>query len=61
MLISTDQPVESLSRTWFFLPRMLAPEALVLFSQTNGPDAAWRPMSLSEIKSLGAEPRRRAA
>lgn len=61
IVISSDEPAESLGRIWFFLPRMLAPGALVLFSQTGEPNRTWRPMSLAEIQSLGAAPRRRAA
>jgi hypothetical protein len=59
--ISSDQPPESLGRIWFFLPRMLAPGAVVFFSQTGDENRTWRPMSLAEIQSLGAVPRRRAA
>jgi hypothetical protein len=59
--ISCEQPLESLGRMWFFLPRMLAPQAVVLFSRPTDEDRIWRPLPLAEIQSLGAEPRRRAA
>jgi hypothetical protein len=61
IVISSDEPAESLGRIWFFLPRMLAPGALVLFSQSSEPNRTWRPLSLAEIQSLGSVPRRRAA
>jgi hypothetical protein len=61
VVISSEQPLESLGRMWFFLPRMLAPQAVVLCSQTTDEKRIWRPVSLAEIQSFGAEPRRRAA
>jgi hypothetical protein len=61
IVVSSDEPPESLGRIWFFLPRMLAPGAMVLFSRTGEANRAWREMSLKEIKSLGGAHRRRAA
>jgi hypothetical protein len=61
VVIALDQPLETLGRLWIFLPRMLAANAIVLLSQAADQSAAWRPMSLAEIQSLGTEPRRRAA
>jgi predicted O-methyltransferase YrrM len=61
VVIDSHQPLESLGRIWFFLPRMLAPQAIVLATQPTGERRTWRPLPLAEIHSLGAEPRRRAA
>ncbi len=61
VVIDSHQPLESLGRIWFFLPRMLAPQAIALAAQTTGERRTWRPLPLAEIHSLGAEPRRRAA
>lgn len=61
LVISSEEPPESLGRIWYFLPRMLAPGAVVLFSRTGEANRTWREMSLKEIKSLGGGHRRRAA
>ncbi|HKD36418.1 MAG TPA: class I SAM-dependent methyltransferase, partial [Pirellulales bacterium] len=61
IVISSEEPPESLGRIWFFLPRMLAPGAVVLFSRIGEANRAWREISLKEIKSLGVGHRRRAA
>ena len=56
VVISSEQPLESLGRMWFFLPRMLAPQAVVLFSRSTDENPTWRSLSLAEIQSLGADP-----
>jgi hypothetical protein len=61
VVIDSQQSLESLGRIWFFIPRMLAHQAIVLAAQTTGERRTWRPLSLAEIQAFGAEPRRRAA
>jgi hypothetical protein len=61
VVIAHQQRLESLGRIWFFLPRMLAPQAVVLLSRTTDERRTWQPLSLAEIQSLAADPRRRAA
>jgi hypothetical protein len=61
VVIDAQEPLESLGRIWFFLPRMLAPQAIVLASHSTDQRRSWRRLPLAEIQSLGIEPRRRAA
>ncbi len=69
VLFTGDGPIENFGRAWFFLPRMLAPNAIVLLSGTDGAAAPgdastaapWRVLSHAEIQSLATCPRRRAA
>ncbi len=59
--ITSGEPPEALGRIWFFLPRMLAAGATVVYSQMGNGPGSWRTISPREIRQLGAEPRRRAA
>jgi hypothetical protein len=65
LLISADQVGESLERAWFYIPRLLAPNATVLFERPHGEcgELIPQPVSRSEVDALAAKarPRRMAA
>jgi len=65
VLISMREAAESLERAWFYLPRMLAPEALVLVARpgdgSGEKEPVWQPVSRDEILALAAAASRRRA
>jgi len=64
VIISAGHDPDSLARAWFYLPRMLRPESLVLIEQPRGPEGelAIRNIVRSEVDRLAAAacPRRAA-
>ena len=64
VMISADVSKASLSAAWFYLPRTLAPTAIVLWADGSLPDGEYREVSRAEILAA-ARPvramRRRAA
>jgi hypothetical protein len=63
VLISADQDADSLSRAWFFLNRLLAPQATVLREEIREEQPQLTPISRADLDRLAiaASPRRRAA
>jgi len=64
VIISADQPPESLAQSWFYLPRMLSPGSIVLLeaAAAAATPAAFRTIEAAEIEALAAvHMRRRAA
>lgn len=55
LLISADQDAESLARAWFYVPRMLAPNALVLVerSESDG-KTRYETLSIEQVSALAA-------
>jgi hypothetical protein len=62
-VIAADQDAQSLSQAWFFVPRMLAPQALVLREELATGGHVLKPISRLDLERLSAAaaPRRRAA
>lgn len=61
VVISADQQDEALARAWFYLPRVLHPQSLVLLAE-GGEEGTFRSMSMAEIETRAvAALRRRAA
>jgi hypothetical protein len=54
VIISADQPADSLARAWFYLPRMLAATALVCREEVVGESMALRTLPRLEIERLAA-------
>ena len=54
ILISADQDADSLARAWFYVPRMLTPDSLVLVEQpsTDDGDPQYTPLARTEIERL---------
>jgi hypothetical protein len=64
VVISADQEAESLSRAWFYVPRMLHERSLVLVEEpsSNGTPGRLRIVARQEVEALAARHvRRRAA
>ena len=63
LLISAGQDEESLAKAWFYVPRMLGPEATVLVEQPQGESGqmTWRTITAAELEQLAARPRPRRA
>ena len=65
LLISADQDEQSLERAWFYVPRMLAEDAIVLVEQLGEGESAARHdlLSTDEIEALSGagQQRKRAA
>lgn len=62
MLISAEQDPESLARAWFYVPRMLAPGAVVLIEgPTSTGDSDWRQVGDDELQRLATPPARQRA
>jgi hypothetical protein len=63
VVVSADQDAPSLDQSWFYLHRLLAPEAVVLREERIGEKLALRNISRTELERLAASaaPRRRAA
>jgi hypothetical protein len=63
VMISAEQNAESLSRAWFFLHRLLAPQAIVLREEISAGRPLLKIIDRSELDRLAAAagPHRRAA
>jgi hypothetical protein len=65
LLIGADQDPASLAAAWFYVPRMLHAESLVLQEVVAGEKTQWQPISRLEVERLAAhctlQRRRRAA
>jgi hypothetical protein len=61
VLISADQPADSLARAWFFLNRLLAPQAVVLREEMHENQPRLNLLTRVELERLGAAPPRRRA
>ena len=63
VVISADQDADSLGRAWFYLPRMLVRDSLVLMEVPGGPDGepAIRSIDRDEIDRLARPPALRRA
>ena len=65
LLISADQDAASLALAWFYVPRMLYADSLVLQEVVSGDKTTWQTISRLEIERLAAkrhfQRRRRAA
>jgi hypothetical protein len=62
VLVSADHAVEMLSQAWLYVPRMLAPSAMVYAARSDGSRSIWRPLPAADLQSLaGDSSRRRAA
>lgn len=59
VVISAQSLAAQTPRAWFYLPRLLVPDSLVLLEESG--DSAYRPMPPSEIASLASGWLRRAA
>jgi ABC-type transport system substrate-binding protein len=60
LLVTADQDPDSLTQAWFFVPRILHPQSLVLLETAHG----WQTLQAADIERLAsASPRaqRRAA
>ena len=62
-VVSADQEAQSLAQAWYFVPRMLAPQAVVLREEHTGKGRVLKLMSPLDLERLSqsAAPRRRAA
>lgn len=63
LLIAADQDRESLSRAWFYVPRMLHSAAEVLIEEPHGKggEFVWRSITREELTQLASKPRHRRA
>jgi hypothetical protein len=61
LLISSDADRSSLSRAWFYLPRTLAKDALVLWADGQLADGQYREVARAEVLNSARPARRRAA
>jgi hypothetical protein len=63
LVVSADQDAQSLAQGWFFVPRMLAPQAMVLREEATEKGRSLKPLSPFDLERLSAAaaPRRRAA
>jgi len=63
VVISASQNTDSLSRSWFFLNRLLSPQAIVLREEVAAEQQLIKPISRAELDRLAASaiPHRRAA
>ncbi len=63
LLIAGDQDEESLAQAWFYVPRMLHANSLVLRETLAAGGSVWQPVSRADIDQLAAarQTRRRAA
>jgi hypothetical protein len=62
LVLSASLDPQSLSQAWFFVPRLLGPDTLVLLESIS-PDgaASFRRVDLAEVRQWSARPGRRAA
>ena len=64
VIVSADQDRESLAKAWFYVPRVLTPEAIVLLEEPAGENGelALRPIARADIEqwARAAAPRRAA-
>jgi hypothetical protein len=63
LLIAADQDRESLSRAWFYVPRILSATAEVLIEEPQGKagEFVWREIGRDELTQLANKPRHRRA
>lgn len=66
VLVTASQEPTSLARAWRWLPRLLAPQAVVMVEErpTDAQKTVWRPLPAEELQALVAaakQSRRRAA
>ena len=61
VLISQDIAPEYLTSAWFYLPRTLAKDAVVLWADGTLPDGQYREVSCAELLAAARPARRRAA
>ncbi len=63
LVVSADQDAQSLAQGWFFVPRMLAPQAVVLREEATEKGRFLKPLGPFDLERLStaAAPRRRAA
>ena len=52
VIVAADQTAGHLAQAWFYIPRMLAPTALLYSANVVGDKSAWRKMSVAELPSL---------
>jgi hypothetical protein len=51
VIVAADQAAGQLAQAWFYIPRMLAPSALLYSADVVGAKFAWRKMSVAELPS----------
>jgi hypothetical protein len=61
VLVSADQDAESLSRAWFYLPRVLDDNCEILCEQTVDGQLSWKSMSRIELQALAVRKRTKHA
>jgi hypothetical protein len=62
LLVASDHATELLAQAWRYVPRMLAPSALIYAAQTDESRSVWRPLPAADLQSLaGPALHRRAA
>ena len=63
LVVSADQDAQSLAHGWFYVPRMLAPQAVVLREEATEKGRTLKPLCRLDLERLSAAaaPRRRAA
>ncbi|MBS0210785.1 MAG: hypothetical protein JSS27_17730 [Planctomycetes bacterium] len=62
VLIGADQNAAALEKTWFYVPRVLSPEAQVFVESRTGDEPVWEPLARQEIERRAVRtPHRRAA
>lgn len=63
LIIAADQDTQSLTNAWFYVPRMLHDDSLVLIEDVTGPQPRFRSLSPEQVEKLavGTASTRRAA
>lgn len=63
VLVAADQVVQRMSDAWPYIPRMLAPSALLFAAEANDAKSVWKKLPPDRLPLLAspAEPRRAAA
>lgn len=63
LLVGVDQDRELMSRAWFYVPRMLSPDAAVFIeeAQSKAGEFVWRQIPPHELARLAQRPRSRQA
>jgi len=54
LVISADQDRDALAQAWFYVPRMLTSQSIVLIEESDGDSTSFRAVPRNEIDSLAA-------
>ena len=61
VIVATNEDAAALGRAWFYLPRMLTPNALVYIAQSTPEQTSWRLIPAAELELLASQGSRRRA